>query len=347
MSEQRDILETMQVAVPPSANRIASFTNKAAAYYCASTHAATHPEYAWFEGLNVAKNRVFGGYDLYVGAQQLDNQKAAATVCPHKLVRQHDPALCEELWLFDDRNLLEIDLDGATGPIGMQLKGERVRFLHQHEDIAFFSAREGAFTLAVAPRQPGTLGRQGERVTTAGTGFFIACGKDEAEAVALVREGQQHSAALKLARQRRQREYLQNNVYLAASDEPLALALHWLAITTDQLVTRQQGDGIYAGLPWFNEYWGRDEFIALPGAVLVIGQFATARRMLLSFAEFQQTDPQSKYYGRVPNIVNPSTIDYHTTDGTPRFVIALRDYVQYSGDMDLGQQLYPAVRASI
>jgi len=112
-------------------------------------------------------------------------------------------------------------------------------------------------------------------------------------------------------------------------------------------VARQQGDGIYAGLPWFNEYWGRDEFIALPGAVLVTGQFATGRRILESFARFQQFDPASKYYGRVPNIVNPRSIDYHTTDGTPRFVIALRDYVQYSGDMDLGRQLYPAVRASI
>ncbi len=347
MPDQRDILETMQIAVPRSANRIASFTNKAAAYYCAQTHAVTHPEYSWFEGLNVAKNRVFGGYDLYLGSELLDNQAAAATVYPHKLVRQHGPALREELWLFDDRNLLEIDLDGATQAIGMQLKGENVRFMHQQQDVAFFAAREGKFVLAVAPRQQGTLGRQGERVTTTGAGFFIACGKDEAEAVMLVREGQQHGPALKLARQQRLRQYLQTNTYLAASDDSLALALHWLAITTDQLVTRQQGDGIYAGLPWFNEYWGRDEFISLPGAVLVTGQFATARRILLSFAQFQQTDPASKYYGRVPNIVNPSNIDYHTTDGTPRFVIALRDYVQYSGDTALVRQLYPAVQASI
>jgi hypothetical protein len=348
MPDQRDILETMQVAVPRSANRIASFTNKAAAYYCAQTHAATHPEYSWFEGLNVAKNRVFNGYDLYVGGQLLDNQTATATVYPHKLARQHGPALQEELWLFDERNLLEVDLCGATQPVGLQLKGEHVHFLHQQEDIAFFSAREGKFVLAVAPKSAGApLTQQGERVMAMGAGFFIACGKDETEAVALVREGQQHGPALKLARQQRLRQYLQTNTYLAASDDSLALALHWLAITTDQLVTRQQGDGIYAGLPWFNEYWGRDEFISLPGAVLVTGQFATARRILASFAQFQQTDPQSKYYGRVPNIVNPSNIDYHTTDGTPRFVIALRDYVQYSGDTALVRQLYPAVQASI
>jgi glycogen debranching enzyme len=100
-------------------------------------------------------------------------------------------------------------------------------------------------------------------------------------------------------------------------------------------------------MPWFNEYWGRDEFISLPGAVLVTGQFATARQILLSFAKYQDTDPRSKFYGRVPNIVNPSNIDYHTTDGTPRFVIALQDYVQYSGDTSVVRQLYPAVQASI
>jgi glycogen debranching enzyme len=140
---------------------------------------------------------------------------------------------------------------------------------------------------------------------------------------------------------------LETNTFITANDDSLTRALRWLALTTDQLVTRQQGDGIYAGLPWFNEYWGRDEFISLPGAVLVTGQFATARQILLSFAKYQDTDSKSKFYGRVPNIVNPSNIDYHTTDGTPRFVIALQDYVQYSGDTSVVRQLYPAVQASI
>jgi hypothetical protein len=34
MTEPRDILATMPIAVPRAANRIASFTNKAAAFYC-------------------------------------------------------------------------------------------------------------------------------------------------------------------------------------------------------------------------------------------------------------------------------------------------------------------------
>jgi glycogen debranching enzyme len=347
MTEPRDLLATLPLAVPRAANRIASFTNKAAAFYCAQTHEATHPEYTWFEGLNVAKNRVFGGYDLFVAGQPLDNRSATVTVGPDKLVRQHGPALQEQLWLFDYKNLLEIDLSGASQPLGIELKGDKVRLLRQAGDVAFFSAREGNFVLAVAARRPGPLTLQGQRVVAGGDGFFIACGKDEAEATALLRDGQQHSAALKLARQQRLRTLLETNTFITANDDSLTQALRWLALTTDQLVTRQQGDGIYAGLPWFNEYWGRDEFISLPGAVLVTGQFATARQILLSFAKYQDTNPQSKFYGRVPNIVNPSNIDYHTTDGTPRFVIALQDYVQYSGDTSVVRQLYPAVQASI
>jgi len=347
MTEPRDLLATLPIAAPRAAHRIASFTNKAAAFYCVQTHEAIHPEYTWFEGLNVAKNRVFGGYDLFVGGQMLDNRLAEVTVHPEKLVRRHGPALQEELWLFDEKNLLEIDLAGASQPVGIQLKGDKVRLLRQTAGLTFFSAQEGNFVLAVAARQPGPLTVQGQRIEASGSGFFIACGKDEAEATALIQDGQQHSAALKLARQQRLRQLLTTNTLVTTSDDSLTLALRWLALTTDQLVSRQQGDGIYAGLPWFNEYWGRDEFISLPGAVLVTGQFATARQILLSFARYQDTNPKSKFYGRVPNIVNPSNIDYHTTDGTPRFVIALQDYVRYSGDTAVVRQLYPAVQASI
>lgn len=132
-----------------------------------------------------------------------------------------------------------------------------------------------------------------------------------------------------------------------SSSELLTLALNWLNLTMDQLVTRQQGEGIYAGLPWFNEYWGRDQFIALPGAALVSGQFETAKHILLSFAEFQDTEESSRTFGRVPNILAPQNIDYHTTDGTPRFIIQLQDYVKYSGDTAIITQLYPAVQNSI
>jgi glycogen debranching enzyme len=88
-------------------------------------------------------------------------------------------------------------------------------------------------------------------------------------------------------------------------------------------------------------------FISLPGACLVTGQFDVARKILQSFAEFQNTDTQSSHYGRVPNRLRPDDVIYNTTDGTPRFVIALLDYINYSGDLSLVNELYPAVRRSL
>ena len=53
--------------------------------------------------------------------------------------------------------------------------------------------------------------------------------------------------------------------------EKINKAIPWLILTTDQLITNQMGRGIYAGLPWFTDYWGRDMFITMPGACLVTG----------------------------------------------------------------------------
>jgi glycogen debranching enzyme len=79
----------------------------------------------------------------------------------------------------------------------------------------------------------------------------------------------------------------------------------------------------------------------------VTGHFEQARAILESFAQFQDLDRGSPFYGRVPNIVKPGSLDYHTTDGTPRWVIALRDYVRYSGDRSIVPAMYPHVVASI
>ena len=124
-------------------------------------------------------------------------------------------------------------------------------------------------------------------------------------------------------------------------------ALDWITITMDELITEQQGNGIYAGLPWFNEYWGRDMFISMPGACLVTGQFDIAKEILKDFVKLQDTDPESETYGRIPNRANLEGILYNTTDGTPRLVIQAYQLAQYSGDTEFLHELYPAIKMSI
>jgi len=77
--------------------------------------------------------------------------------------------------------------------------------------------------------------------------------------------------------------------------------LRWAQFSLDALLTRQRGPGIWAGLPWFNNYWGRDTFISFEGALLVSGQFKQAKEVLRNFAAFQLSERSNPQVGRIPN----------------------------------------------
>lgn len=64
-------------------------------------------------------------------------------------------------------------------------------------------------------------------------------------------------------------------------------ALTWSKLSAYSMVVEQFGKGIWAGLPWFRNNWGRDTFIALPGTLLVSGQFREAMEVMTNFSTFQ------------------------------------------------------------
>ena len=328
------------LAVPVSAaeNRAVSFTNKRSAFYYSQTHRNDHPEHAYFRGFNVAGRRIFSDYRLTVGTQTLDPMSAAVTVRPDVLIRRYPSGITESLRLFDDQDVVEIELTGTgDDPVALELTGDTLLRQTTMPGADGYVSRQHASQSDV---DHVVVGRREAR-------FLIAVGPTPKAANALLADAIARADEWRAARSARLAALVEGDYSLATSDPRLTAALRWLALTTDSLVTRQRGAGIYAGLPWFNEYWGRDSFIALPGATLVTGRFEEARAILASFAQFQELDPASPFYGRMPNIVKPGSIDYHTTDGTPRWVIALRDYVRYTGDRTIVEQLYPHVRASI
>jgi len=55
-------LKELAVPVSPGDNRAVSFTNKQSAYYYTQTHRNSHPEHAWYRGLNIAGRRIFNDY---------------------------------------------------------------------------------------------------------------------------------------------------------------------------------------------------------------------------------------------------------------------------------------------
>jgi glycogen debranching enzyme len=139
---------------------------------------------------------------------------------------------------------------------------------------------------------------------------------------------------------------------VATGNRELTIAIAWAKLQLDALIMNQstggaRTKGIFAGLPWFNNYWGRDSFISLPGATYVIGNFADARDVLRSYAAFQELDSANTNYGRIPNLATPQSVIYNTADGTPWFVRSLHEYVQYSGDTSFAREMYPVVVRSI
>ncbi len=214
--------------------------------------------------------------------------------------------------------------------------------------------RDGAEAVAVASSTAFKPGRArmhgglrapaGERVEAfypepgfSSADFYLAWGKSAQEAAekaaALAKEEaiQAHRAAVA--------DFF-SGASLSSADAAFDKAAAWAAFSGWSLVAREEGLGIWAGLPWFRDNWGRDTFIALPGILLASGRFGEAREVLAAFAERQDRDPASPSYGRVPNRWRgPDDVIYNTADGTPLFIRGLWHYLQYTGDEAFAREL--------
>jgi hypothetical protein len=145
------------------------------------------------------------------------------------------------------------------------------------------------------------------------------------------------------ARKKRMESFL-NASYVRTDNKRFDKALNWAKISLDNLIMNQTGKGIFAGLPWFDNYWGRDTYISLPGASLVTGNFGAAREILKTFAAAQDTNPKSQTYGRVPNLITTSSTSFNTADGTPGLQLRSANMFTIPGGQSLLKRLYPAVR---
>ncbi len=122
--------------------------------------------------------------------------------------------------------------------------------------------------------------------------------------------------------------------HLATGDDAYDRAVAWAKASAWMFVVEEHGPGLWAGLPWFRDNWGRDTFIALPGTALVAGMFDTADAVLANFMRFQQRGElaRERDYGRVPNRVSAGTTTlYNTVDGTPWMVREALETLRYAG----------------
>ncbi|MFT3915216.1 MAG: amylo-alpha-1,6-glucosidase [Anaeromyxobacteraceae bacterium] len=170
----------------------------------------------------------------------------------------------------------------------------------------------------------------------------LAVGETLAEAEAAADAVLAGAAAAKAARRDRLAALLEEG-WVRTGDPAFDRAAAWIRLSMDALVMDQQGKGIFAGLPWFNNYWGRDTFITLAGSHLATGRWEEAEEILSAFAAHQDVDDASATYGRIPNQVSLSGVSYNTADGTPWFVVQAAATLDRTGDAAFAAEIWPVV----
>lgn len=101
-----------------------------------------------------------------------------------------------------------------------------------------------------------------------------------------------------------------------------------LTLAADQFIVKRGQDlkTIIAGYPWFTD-WGRDTMISLPGLCLSTGRFGDAKKIIAAFA-------QNVSMGMLPNRFqdNNEPPEYNNVDGTLWYFIAIKKYLDATGD---------------
>ena len=369
-------LEALGIEVRADSSRPFVVTDKGAAYFYGE---AAGPQRTAWQGFNVRGVVVVDDWRWETpagprGAADL----AAATVWPDVAERRYRGGLSERVTLLDapsgEGAALLIEPAGAARAIFRPL-------LADGRDPAFFDTRAAGNVLLVARRNrparrtpadapvwlavaadgaraevlPGTVESggvdgpvfsPGRLVLPAATPVVLAVGDTPEAATANARAALADRAARTAARRARMQAAL-DTAFVTTGDDRFNRALAWARLSLDALVMNQRGRGIFAGLPWFNTYWGRDSFISVPGALLVTGEWETAADVLRAFAAFQDTTATSPTFGRLPNTVSLESVAYNTADGTLWYAIQAAAMLRRAADPALHRDLWPVVRRAV
>lgn len=363
VSAQQERLETLGIAVKADASRPFLYTNKEAAYFYGE---AAGPHRTAWQGFNV---RGFVVLDDWAWQTRKGGSNAEsvqrATIYPDHAERCYTSGLCEKVTLLDRLNALVLVPQGraqtfqplvadsrdpayfdirAVGDVLLVARRNRA----EGEDALWLAVHARGARAEVSPVVVDGAGVDGARLAPGHLRLrgkapvVLAVAATPEKAAAQAREVGRTHVALQRARAGRMQALL-NDTFVRTADGAFNQALAWARLHLDALVMNQRGPGIFAGLPWFNNYWGRDSFIALPGALFVNGQWDQARAVLLAFARHQNSDVASADYGRIPNFVALDNVTYNTADGTPWFVRQAAAYLRHRDDPAFAAEVWPVV----
>lgn len=312
------------------------FTNKEAGTYYGEANA---PNSGGWQGWFVNAEKILHDYTITVNGQPLNRAEAITGVLPYKIDRHYPNGIRESVALLDSVDVLLVEISSQAADIEI------------HPAEFFHRSDSGWRRTTPAPDFAVTALSVSVHRTAGGTVFAVAADRSDERAARLAAYAAANAGAMMAQRKQRMQNILDRSS-VRFNDKRLTVALGWAKIQIDALIMNQatggkRTKGIFAGLPWFNNYWGRDSFISLPGATYVTGNFSDAKEVLRSFAEFQETDSASAHFGRIPNLATLQSVIYNTADGTPWFIRSLYEYVTYSGDTEFVREMYPVIKRSI
>jgi glycogen debranching enzyme len=292
------------------------------------------------EGYVTRQGTLFIDYASFVDGNANERSRSAEQVLPYGHRVRYPNGAVEEMALLSKRHALAMSVASpraAILAIAPLLKD--TRSVRQEGDVVIV---EGAGQFAAfAADQPIVLDQALTLRTVHPATSLTVVAAFGASAGEAAQRARQLATADPIRAERISRHAALTRSYLATSDAEYNKALNWAKASAAMFVVEEFGTGIWAGLPWFRDNWGRDTFIALAGTLLVSGQFEQAKAVLSNFARYQNLDARDKEYGRIPNRVSATekTI-YNTVDGTPWMLREALEYIRYTGDREFTAQMY-------
>jgi glycogen debranching enzyme len=342
-----NLLPVIQLTDP--VNHQFTYTNKISGFYLANTQATPQ---TYFDGWTVDEHHYLQDYRILSGPLPLSRDSIKVFYYyPDRCQREYNSGLSETFTMLDSVNALVWELawnepvaNIIFNPLLPAAAKQQSLILSKDNPQLLLSPAE----LSGENNDPGLLW----------LGFkWQPVNEHRLLVLAVLAENQNKvqeglivlSENYKLHQQQRHKrmvQFIQRNT-LTTNIPEINDAVAWAQLSADALVTQQRGEGIWAGLPWFNNYWGRDTFISFRGTLLQSGQFQQANKILENFAAHQQTDENNPLLGRIPNRITNNEIIYNTADGTWWFIRACYEYLLFSGDQDFAVSILPVVKRAI
>jgi glycogen debranching enzyme len=318
------------------------YTNKISGFYYGETNS---PAKNGWQGWTVSEKKIFTDYSILIDTVELNRSSGITNVFPYKLRRDYSNDIIETFLLADSLNLIFIKLSNLEG-------NDLTLYLHKIMSFMDCSIQNNIAILKAIDFTIFVHSNTGIKNIIKHDSDCSIVFQSSNELVITLSLDSSVSATIKLFNEllhnKRERiGKLLTNSFVKSNYERFDRALAWNKAALDALITHQGMKGIYAGLPWFNNYWGRDTFISLPGASFTQGNFSEAKEILLAFAREQEINPTNKFYGRIPNRITLNEKIYNTTDGTPWFVIQAYKYLKASGDTNFAKMIYPTIKTAI